>query len=287
MKTQVATCALLTAVAVVGLGMTPALAEGTFDRTVIESPAEFNSWRANCDNLRAALDGITDASSGKTYAVLVEPSIYRCDDNAVIVKSWITVIGSGPQATLITGTADSGDLGVVNMRGNSAIKALTVRNVDPSVEPSGFAISVRPASPNDTGADGVVINYVTAVSDDDIAVAVGPCSTVFIDGSTLVGDDEALLLESGDCEGDDANVSVAHGWLIGDDPVVTLEAGTTAGFVGNGWETLDEDLELICDAEDCDNDGGADAADCTASNYLVEDFSRAFDGAEPGLCNQD
>ena len=284
MKTRSAICAFLTATAIVGLGMTPSWAGGTFDRTEIVSPAEFNSWRGNCTNLRAALDGITDASSGKTYAVLVEPSTYRCEDNAVIVKSWITVIGSGPQATLITGTADSGDLGVVNLRGNSAIKALTVRNLDPSVDVSGFAISVRPAEPDGVGADGVSIYYVTATSDDSVAVAVGPCSRAFIKGSTLVGHDEALLLESGECEGDDADVAVAHGWLIGDNPVVTLEAGTTAGFVGNGWDPLD-DPELICDGDSgCDVDDGANAADCTASNYLNEDFSRAFTD-DPGVCN--
>ena len=285
MKTQVATCALLTAFAIVGLDIQPSWAGGTFDRTVIVSPAEFNSWRGNCTNLRAALDGITDASSGKTYAVLVEPSTYRCEDNPVIVKSWITVIGSGPQATLITGTADSGDLGVVNLRGNSAIKALSVRNVDTSVDVSGFAISVRPAEPDGVGADGVSIYYVAATSDDSVAVAVGPCSRALIKGSTLVGHDEALLLEGGDCEVDDADAQVAHGWLSGDDRVVTLEAGTTAGFVGNGWDEIGENDPLICDGDsDCDTDGGADAADCTASNYLTKDFSPAFTNT-PGECD--
>jgi hypothetical protein len=196
------------------------------------------------------------------------------------------VKGAGPSPTLIKGTVDvaTGDLGVVNMRRDSAIKALTVWNTNSDVDDSGNAISVRPDTENSTGADGVSIYYVTAISDDSVAVAVGPCSSVKIKGSTLEGDDEALLLEGDSCEEDDADAQVAHGWLIGNDPVVTLEAGTTAGFVGNGWDPLD-DPELICDGDSgCDVDDGADAADCTASNYRVDDFSRAFTD-DPGVCN--
>jgi hypothetical protein len=257
MKTQVATCALLTAVAVVGLGMTPALAVGELsDRTVIVSPTEFNSWRGNCTNLRAALDGITDASGNKPYTVLVEPSIYRCDDNPVNIPAWVSVEALGKGVVEIRSTVDSGDLGAVNMESNSSIVGLSILNSDGNAAESAYAIAV---GTDETPATNVLIKHSTAKSNNGSAVAVLPCSSLTVKGATLDGAFEALFTEGGDCE-DHADVYVSHSWLIGglDGTVVFLGANTTGNFIDNGFTGTTTELVV---------EGSGASALCTSGNY--------------------
>ena len=279
MKTQVATCALLTAVAVVGLGMTPALAEGELsDRTIIVSPAEFNSWRGNCTNLRAALDGITDASDGKPYTVLVEPSIYRCDDNPVNIPAWVSVEALGIGVVEIRSTVELADVGAVNMHSHSSIVGLSILNSGPGVV-SGFAISVRDDTDPIVGATGVLIKYSIATSTNSDAVTLGPCSSATIKGSTLNGDGAALLLENDvECtpaEADPANAYVSNSWLIGAGPVVVLDPDTMADFIDNGW-TPEVHIELGEDA----------SAQCTTGNSDPDDLSELGNGGGGG-CEED
>ena len=56
-----------------------------------------------------ALNSITDASSFKPYLIKIEPGIYDLRDNALYMKSYVDIEGSGQKTTTIT-SAHSGSL---------------------------------------------------------------------------------------------------------------------------------------------------------------------------------
>ncbi len=65
----------------------------------------------NCASLRTTLAGLAGAT--ENYRVNLEPGLYDCGTNTVSVPSLVAVVGAGRRATVIVGTPNSPDTGVV------------------------------------------------------------------------------------------------------------------------------------------------------------------------------
>ena len=69
----------------------------------------------NCAALRQTLNGIAGMTSGaQRYLVKLEPGQYSCGSVPVVIPSFVTVQGGGPEVTQITGRPDSADTGIVH-----------------------------------------------------------------------------------------------------------------------------------------------------------------------------
>jgi hypothetical protein len=92
--------------------------------TVATSGGDFTS-------VAAALASISDSSSSNRYLVRVMPGVYT-ETDLVVVKNYVHVQGSGPNATVVTSSRSSGSPGnasaTVDLLDHGRISNLTVRN---------------------------------------------------------------------------------------------------------------------------------------------------------------
>jgi hypothetical protein len=99
-------------------------------RTLLVSPVG-PTEEDNCDELRSALDSISDASFTNYYLIKVEPGIYDCADTPLVMKPYVDIEGSGERITKIVGSISSPDAGaahLVQAAANSELRFLKVDN---------------------------------------------------------------------------------------------------------------------------------------------------------------
>lgn len=112
-------------------------------RTIVVSPVGPTA-ADNCDELLAALDGITDNGPENPYLIKIEPGTYDCGATQVFMKPFVDMEGSGTQVTKIVGNPNSfanGAImgGVVN-GADSELRRLTVEHIGDT--PFAIAIDI-------------------------------------------------------------------------------------------------------------------------------------------------
>ena len=81
-------------------------------------------------DVNAAMDSITDASENNPYLVLIGPGVYTMT-TPLQLKAYVTVMGSGEQATLLKGAISTGDAGssaIILGTDNATLTQLSVEN---------------------------------------------------------------------------------------------------------------------------------------------------------------
>jgi hypothetical protein len=96
-------------------------------RTVLVSPR--NTQTESGTALLNALDKITGASESNPYLVIIEPGVYDIGENALQMKSYVDIQGSGENVTKIKGNIEGNTTGVVEGADNAELRYLTVENV--------------------------------------------------------------------------------------------------------------------------------------------------------------
>ena len=154
-------------------------------RTVVVNPAGPTA-ADNCDELRAALADITDASATNPYLIRLEAGVYDCGANTVDMEPFIDIEGAGEGATILRGSdslsgvvagASDAELRFLSVEYNAAginATAIDTRNTNvrlthvtahaTSTSGEAFAINVR-GSP--------LLSHVTATADSAASTAAG------------------------------------------------------------------------------------------------------------------
>lgn len=101
--------------------------DAVFMRTIVVSPVGPTA-SDNCQNLRAALDGITDNSADNPYLIKLEPGVYDCGDTSLDMKTYVDIEGSGRGITRIQGAVGSGR-GVVRVAEQTELRHLSVTHL--------------------------------------------------------------------------------------------------------------------------------------------------------------
>jgi hypothetical protein len=87
---------------------------------------------ANGNALFATLASISDASPSQPYLVKLEPGIYDLGSQPLMMKTGVSIEGSGEEITTLTSAVGSGDfgavLGTVLTKNGTALRRLTIRN---------------------------------------------------------------------------------------------------------------------------------------------------------------
>jgi hypothetical protein len=120
----------------------------SFRRVVIVSPGAtaVDSGVALLD----ALAAIVDASDSNPYLLMLEPGVYDLGAATLAMKSWVSVVGSGPRVTRLTSSVGSFGGGTVNVASDSRLSQLTVDNTSNSTYGVGiYASASAPAEITD------------------------------------------------------------------------------------------------------------------------------------------
>jgi hypothetical protein len=83
-------------------------------------------------DIQAIIDSITDASVDKPYLIRLGPGVYDLGTTGIVMKEWVSIQGSGQEATTIIGAVSSGTAdatsAIVAGVDNAALMDLTVEN---------------------------------------------------------------------------------------------------------------------------------------------------------------
>jgi Collagen triple helix repeat (20 copies) len=141
----------------------PGEAGTRFVTTVVVSAS--SAPEANGVSLASALSHITDNSASRPYLLKVEPGIYDLGTEALLMKPYVDVEGSGEGVTTIRSAIDSG-FGVVVGSDNAELRDLTLRNTSTSTLGVGFsADSTAPRLSHVTvHASGASVTYALRVT---------------------------------------------------------------------------------------------------------------------------
>ena len=140
-----------------GLTAVPAgFADGTDDGATYDHVVTVAKSGGDYTSVASALNSITDSSSTNRYLVRVMPGVYT-ESSLVVVKSYVHVRGSGPNATVITSSRTNGApnnvAATVDLLDNGRISDITVRNTGAS----SISIALYSAETSrDTEVDNVV-----------------------------------------------------------------------------------------------------------------------------------
>ena len=131
----------------------PALSQAQI-RTVLVSPVPGNPV-ASGTALRNALAGIQSPSSTNPWLLKVEPGVYDVQGSSLVMRPWVSIEGSGIEATTIRGDVQAFIdfppfyVGLVEGASNAELRNLTVENSGNSDNPriGWIAMPNRNASP--------------------------------------------------------------------------------------------------------------------------------------------
>ena len=123
-------------------------------------------------DIQAIIDGITDASASNPYVIKLGPGEYDLGTDNIVMKSYVSIQGSGQEATKIksatsTGTGDATSA-VIAGANNATIADLTVENFGGSA--SSYGVYNNSASPR--------IERVTAIAKGGTSFSIGIYNTV-------------------------------------------------------------------------------------------------------------
>lgn len=108
-----------------------------FTRTIVVSATGTDT--ENGTALKAAVDGISDASVSKPYLVLIEPGIYDLGTDSLDMQAYVDIAGSGPSLTTIKSTMDSTlTHGVINGASNTELRDLTIEGDTSGIVANGY-----------------------------------------------------------------------------------------------------------------------------------------------------
>ena len=184
---------------------------------VAERGARFN-------DIRAAIDSITDAAPDNRYTVLVAPGHYTVSGSALTMKSYVDIIGSGRDRTFISGSisAESAERSfVLGGADHAALKEVTIRNdggdvfsyaignfgVSPTIEgvtvEASGGTGANIAIFNSIGASPTIRNVTARASSGNMAMGIRESDTSA----------SQILSTQAYAEGaTDINVGIALGW---------------------------------------------------------------------------
>ena len=83
-------------------------------------------------DLQANIDNITDASAAKPYLIHLGAGVYDIGSTNIVMKPWVSIQGSGQEATKITGAVstatDDNTSAVIAGANNTALTDMTIEN---------------------------------------------------------------------------------------------------------------------------------------------------------------
>lgn len=147
----------------------------------------------NCVALRAALATIDDASAANPYTLRLEPGEYACGDETLTTKPFVDIEGSGEGVTRITGTRDSDLFGVIDLKGSTELRFVTVEALE---DPTRARVAVSASA----GSSRIVHARLIAGEGDfftSCGLFVGSIATVHVRDSTVSGELEGINVASG------------------------------------------------------------------------------------------
>lgn len=134
-------------------------------RTIVVSPVGPTA-ADNCDELLAALNGITDNGQDNSYLIKIEPGIYDCGATQVFMKPFVDMEGSGTSVTKIVGNPEGSTSstllgGVVVGAANTELRQLTVEHIGGTQLAAAIVIdgTVTRITDVDVRADGTGTNF--------------------------------------------------------------------------------------------------------------------------------
>lgn len=133
-------------------------AERTMKNTVLVS-AEGTATE-NGATLIAAFAALPTATADAPQTVELDAGTFDLGTASLTVPSYVTLVGRGQDASVITGQQD-GDFGVVSFRANSRGREFTVRSYPTSG--AAFAIGVHSEAGNGAPVENVQLSHVTAL----------------------------------------------------------------------------------------------------------------------------
>ena len=140
-----------------------------YRRTVVVRPV--GTAAENGVALRAALDGIVDATEGNPYLLKIEPGIYNLGTNRLVMKEYVDIEGSGVETTEILSRGSTRpDTGTVIGADNAELRFLTVRN-DGATSAYATAIYNSGASPRLTHVRVIAEGAETATGVHNVAMS--------------------------------------------------------------------------------------------------------------------
>lgn len=95
-----------------------------FIRTIVVSAAGTDS--ENGTALKAAVDGISDASASKPYLVFIEPGTYDLGTSSLTMQEYVDIEGSGEGVTTIKSATFLSSTGVIIGADNTELRNLTI-----------------------------------------------------------------------------------------------------------------------------------------------------------------
>ena len=175
-----------------------------FVNTILISAA--SAPDANGASLMAALSHVTDNSASRPYLLKMEPGIYDLGGEALLMKPYVDVEGSGEGVTTIRSSIDSG-FGVVVGSDNAELRDLTVRSTSTGSVGVGFSsdTTAMRLSRVTVVASGAAVNYALRVSNSTIvanrvtASALGGSQTIAVNvlGGVFTGSDNSFRAADG------------------------------------------------------------------------------------------
>jgi len=110
-----------------------------------------------------AIESITDATDTNPYLIIIGPGVYDLGSTNLVMKEWVSIQGSGQEATKITGAVITGLRATVEGKNNTTLTDLTIENTGGGTE--SIAIRNNNASPR--------IERVTAIASGGVEFNIG------------------------------------------------------------------------------------------------------------------
>ncbi|MEM7223088.1 MAG: hypothetical protein AAF495_08935 [Pseudomonadota bacterium] len=181
--------------------------DAVFTNTVVVSPVG-PTPQDNCLELLAVHNSIDDAGPDNPYLVYVEPGVYHCGAERIIMKPFVNIQGSGPNMTFIKGHVGN-RRGFITLSSDSELHGVNVDNRSPIGEQLDRVVAI-----GSTGVDPLVnwrISNVTANAARGEIWSFG------------------IEINTSDCDGEIDNVRVGASKRINQSLAISLDISCTRG----------------------------------------------------------
>jgi hypothetical protein len=202
-----------------------------YRRTIVVSPVGDGADHvANGNALRAALDGIADASESNPYLLKIEPGVYALEDGdgglvPFVMEPWVDVEGSGQGATRITGPGSTQlYTGTVWAASNAELRDVSLESV--GITGSGYATALY--VPPGAVARAVRITAIATLANTTSGAFVYQSGAIDGSSTTVFEDSEFVGNCPGSCYGVRAELS---GLVVRNSAMTGLSTGTYGGGI--------------------------------------------------------
>jgi hypothetical protein len=142
-------------------------------QVVVVVPTPGNAIQSGND-LLAAYNGITGASSNNRFLVQLEPGIYDLGDQNLVMQDWVSLAGAGVDATLVRGNGNLAtlptplDRGLIEGAHSNELRDLTIRVFATPVRPYLVPIYLTDGTPTGPPVDTRISRVRTMAFGSDV-----------------------------------------------------------------------------------------------------------------------